>query len=100
MEILVIDGQGGGLGKALVAALRSHFPEAVINAVGTNSIATQQMLKAGASHGATGENPVVVLSRSADIIVGPIGIWLRESLFLSTSVEISLWVYRILRFLL
>ena len=81
MEILVIDGQGGGLGKTIVAALRAHFPEAEINAVGTNSIATQQMLKAGADHGATGENPVVVLSRSADIIVGPIGICIADSMY-------------------
>lgn len=81
MEILVIDGQGGGLGKALVAALRSRFPEARINAAGTNSIATQQMLRAGADHGATGENPVVVLSRTADIIVGPIGICIADSMY-------------------
>ena len=81
MEILVIDGQGGGLGKAVVAALRAHFPDAVINAVGTNSIATQQMLRAGATHGATGENPVIVLSRSAGIIVGPIGICIADSMY-------------------
>ena len=81
MEILVIDAQGGGLGRALGAALRAHFPDAEINAVGTNSIATQQMLKAGASHGATGENPVVVLSRSADIIIGPIGICIADSMY-------------------
>ena len=47
MEILVIDGQGGGLGKALVAALKSHFSDITVNAVGTNSIATQQMLRSG-----------------------------------------------------
>lgn len=81
MEILVIDGQGGGLGKAVVAALRSHFPSAVINAVGTNSIATQRMLSSGADHGATGENPVRVLSRSADLIVGPIGICIPDSMY-------------------
>ena len=81
MEILVIDGQGGGLGRAVVAALKSHFPEAVINAAGTNSQATKEMLKAGALHAATGENPVAVMARSADIIIGPIGIVIADSMY-------------------
>ena len=81
MEILVIDGQGGGLGRAVVAALKSHFPEAVINATGTNSQATKEMLKAGALHAATGENPVAVMARSADIIIGPIGIVIADSMY-------------------
>ncbi len=81
MEILVIDGQGGGLGKALVAALKSHFSDITVNAVGTNSIATQQMLRAGADHAATGENPVIVLSRTASIIIGPIGICIADSMY-------------------
>ena len=81
MEILVIDGQGGGLGRAVVAALKSHFPEAVINAAGTNSQATKEMLKAGALHAATGDNPVAVMARSADIIIGPIGIVIADSMY-------------------
>lgn len=81
MEILIIDGQGGGLGRAVVAALKSHFPEAVINAAGTNSQATKEMLKAGALHAATGENPVAVMARSADIIIGPIGIVIADSMY-------------------
>lgn len=81
MEILVIDGQGGGLGRAVVAALKSHFPDAVINAAGTNSQATKEMLKAGALHAATGENPVAVMTRSADIIIGPIGIVIADSMY-------------------
>lgn len=81
MEILVIDGQGGGLGRAVVAALKSHFPEAAINAAGTNSQATKEMLKAGALHAATGENPVAVMARSADIIIGPIGIVIADSMY-------------------
>lgn len=81
MEILVIDGQGGGLGRAVVAALKSHFPDAVINAAGTNSQATKEMLKAGALHAATGENPVAVMARSADIIIGPIGIVIADSMY-------------------
>ena len=81
MEILIIDGQGGGLGRAVVAALKSHFPEAVINAAGTNSQATKEMLKAGALHAATGENPVAVMARFADIIIGPIGIVIADSMY-------------------
>ena len=89
MEILVIDGQGGGLGKAIVAALRSHFPSAVINAVGTNSIATQRMLASGADHAATGENPVKMLSRTADLIVGPIGICIADSMYGEVTPEMA-----------
>ena len=65
----------------VVAALKSHFPEAVINAAGTNSQATKEMLKAGALHAATGENPVAVMARSADIIIGPIGIVIADSMY-------------------
>ena len=70
MNILVIDGQGGGLGRQLVSALKNALPEAEIMAVGTNSMATGAMLKAGADHAATGENAVIVACRKADVIVG------------------------------
>ena len=60
MEILVIDGQGGGLGRQLVAAVKKAVPQAVVTAIGTNSAATSAMLKAGADRAATGENAVVV----------------------------------------
>jgi hypothetical protein len=80
MNILVIDGQGGGLGKQLVAAIRAACPEASLTAVGTNSIAASAMLKAGAQHVATGENAVVVNCRRADIIVGPLGIVIADAL--------------------
>lgn len=73
MRILVIDGQGGGLGKTLVEKLRAALPSAEIIAVGTNSAATAAMLKGGAALGATGENPVIFNSRRADVIVGPMG---------------------------
>lgn len=73
-KILVIDGQGGRMGAALVERfLRAGLP-AEITAVGANSAATAAMLKAGAQAAATGENPVVVCSRQADIIAGPMGI--------------------------
>lgn len=74
MEILVIDGQGGGLGKSIIAALRKSVHSSRINAVGTNSMATSAMMKAGADQAATGENPVIVASRTADVIIGPLGI--------------------------
>ena len=79
-KVLVIDGQGGGLGRQLVSALAAACPEAERTAVGTNSLAANAMLKAGASRAATGENAVVVNCRRADIIVGPIGIVIADAL--------------------
>lgn len=79
-RILMIDGQGGMLGRQLVEAVRKSIPDAEITAVGTNSAATATMLKAGAHQGATGENAVVVGVRHADIIAGPIGIVIADSL--------------------
>lgn len=80
MKLIVIDGQGGKMGHAVIVQLKKSHPELEITAIGTNSIATSSMLKAGADAGATGENPVVVASRSADIIIGPIGIVIPNSL--------------------
>ena len=80
MNVLVIDGQGGGLGKQLVAALSTQCPEIRLTAVGTNSLAANAMRKAGAPRAATGENAVVVNCRRADVIVGPIGIVIADSL--------------------
>ncbi len=80
MQILVIDAQGGGIGKQLISAIRSEFKEAEITAVGTNSFATQAMLKAGADVGATGENPVLVSCRTADLIIGPVGIVIADAM--------------------
>ena len=81
MNILVIDAQGGGIGRQVVSSLKKHFPQVEIMAVGTNSAATAAMLKAGADHGATGENPVVVCARRADIIIGPIGIVIADAMY-------------------
>ena len=74
MNILILDAQGGGIGRALIAALL--VPTAVISAAGTAA-----MLKAGAHHAATGENAAVVGCRTADVIAGPIGIVIADSLF-------------------
>ena len=79
-NVLVIDGQGGGLGRQLVAAIAAACPEAELTAVGTNSLAANAMLKAGAARAATGENAVVVNCRRADVIVGPIGIVIADAL--------------------
>ncbi|MGN1167642.1 MAG: DUF3842 family protein [Lachnospiraceae bacterium] len=81
MNILVIDAQGGGIGKQIVSAIKKNYPDILITAVGTNSTATANMLKAGADHAATGENAVVVGSRKADVIIGPIGIVIADSMF-------------------
>lgn len=81
MNILVIDAQGGGIGKQVVAAIKQNMPEMEITAVGTNSAATTAMLKAGADHAATGENAVIVGCRRADVIVGPVGIVIADSLY-------------------
>lgn len=81
VNILVVDAQGGGIGRQLVAALKRTAANAVVTAVGTNSMATSAMLKEGADHAATGENAVIVGARNADIIVGPVGIVIADSLF-------------------
>lgn len=80
MRFLVIDGQGGRLGKLLIEEIRKEFPGEEIMAVGTNATAASTMLKAGADEAATGENPVVVACRRADVIIGPIGIVIADSL--------------------
>lgn len=79
MNVLVIDGQGGGLGKQLVSAIK-EIDGIDVMAVGTNSIATSAMLKAGASEAATGENSIIVACRKADVILGAVGIAVADSL--------------------
>ena len=81
MTIMVMDGQGGRMGKSVVEQIRKRFPEDEILAIGTNSIATAAMLKAGADAAATGENPVVVNARDADVICGPMGILTANALW-------------------
>ncbi|MBR5468376.1 MAG: DUF3842 family protein, partial [Firmicutes bacterium] len=82
MEILVIDGQGGGIGKALVEKIKSKLgAQHKVMAVGTNAMATSAMLKAGADNIATGENAVIFNSKRADIIVGSLGIISANSMF-------------------
>ena len=92
MNILVIDAQGGGIGRQLVAALKGAMPDATITAVGTNSAATAAMVKAKADKAATGENAVVVGCRHADIIVGPIGIVIADALLGEITAKMALAV--------
>lgn len=80
VRVLIIDGQGGRMGAQLVEGLKNAVPAACITAVGTNAIATSAMVRAGALQAATGENAVVVNSRRADIIAGPLGIVMADSL--------------------
>ena len=72
--IVIMDGQGGGIGRALAETIRAAHPELRLRALGTNALATAAMLKGGASDGATGENAVVFNARQADLLLGPIGI--------------------------
>ena len=80
MKIVVIDGQGGSIGKAIVEQLVKKVDVESIFCIGTNSVATANMLKAGAKYGASGENPVIVACRDADYIIGPIGIIMADSM--------------------
>jgi hypothetical protein len=73
--VCVIDGQGGGIGAAVIKRLRERFEERIeVLALGTNAIATAQMLKARANRGASGSNAIVQTSKIADVIIGTIGI--------------------------
>lgn len=81
MHVLVLDAQGGGIGKQVVSVIKKQLPEIEVTAVGANSLAMSAMLKAGADHAATGENAVIVGCRSADVIIGPVGIVIADSLF-------------------
>ena len=80
MNVVVIDGQGGRLGRMLVESIIAAGVDCRLTAVGTNSIATAAMLKAGAQAGATGENPVLVACREADVIIGPLGLLVADSM--------------------
>lgn len=81
MNIVVIDGQGGQLGSQIIKAVISRYSASDLMAIGTNATATTSMVKAGAKKAATGENPVIVACRKADVIIGPIGIVIADSLY-------------------
>lgn len=88
--LIVMDGQGGGIGRAIIRRLRDAFGEDVeILALGTNSVATSQMMKAGANRGATGENAIVRTAPEADIIIGPLGIIIANAMMGEVTPEMS-----------
>lgn len=80
MNIVVMDAQGGGMGRMLVEGLKRAMPEQTVIAVGTNALATAAMLKAGADQGATGENAIRVCAGRADLILAPIGMVLCDAM--------------------
>jgi hypothetical protein len=88
--VMVMDGQGGGIGRAIIRRLRDAFGEEVeILALGTNSVATSQMMKAGANRGATGENAIVRTAPEADLIIGPLGIIIANAMMGEVTPEMS-----------
>ncbi|MDD3334917.1 MAG: DUF3842 family protein [Eubacteriales bacterium] len=89
MKILVIDGQGGGVGKAIVSALKQSMPDQPVIGLGTNVQATTAMLKAGADYAATGENAIRYQCRSADVIIGVSGILHANSMMGEVSPAIA-----------
>ena len=92
MKVVVIDGQSGRMGQVLIERVKAAALPCDIVAVGTNAIATSAMLKAGADAGATGENPVLVNCRDADVIAGPIGILAADSLLGEVTPAMALGV--------
>ena len=80
MRIVIIDGQGGRVGRTIVEKLKARIPDQELIVIGTNSIATANMLKGGAEQGATGENPIVLAAETSDLIIGVIGIAIPHSL--------------------
>lgn len=90
MKIIVIDGQGGRIGKMIVESILDLTSKHELIAIGTNSIATSAMIKAGATKAATGENPVLVNAKDADIIIGPIGIIIANALLGEVTEKMAL----------
>lgn len=92
-RICVIDGQGGGIGSAIIKKMKEVFGEQIeIIALGTNALATAQMLKAGANRGASGENAIAHTVKRVDVITGPMGIILAHALMGEVSPDIALAV--------
>jgi hypothetical protein len=81
MKLMVMDGQGGGIGATVIKGLRHSIgADLEILALGTNSISTSRMMKAGANRGGTGENAIICTSRVVDLIIGPLGILMANAM--------------------
>ena len=89
IRVLIIDGQGGGMGRGLVEAVKKRWPALHLRAVGTNSLATAAMLRAGADEGATGENAVIFNAKWAHVMMGPIGVLTPNGLLGEVSAAMS-----------
>ena len=94
MKIVVIDAQGGGMGRMLVEGLKKALPDQPVIAVGTNALATSAMLKAGADQAATGENAIRVCAATADIILAPIGMVLADAMLGEVTAEMAVAIGR------
>ena len=89
MKVLIIDGQGGKIGRALTESIKKYDETIHVIAIGTNSMATAAMIKGGADEAATGENPVVVCASKVDVIMGPIGILVADALLGEVICEVG-----------
>lgn len=89
IDILVIDGQGGGVGKAIIEAIKKELPDRFVLGVGTNTVATNNLKKGGANAIATGENAIIYNSQRANIIIGPIGICFANSMYGEISPQMA-----------
>lgn len=89
MTVMVMDAQGGGMGRQLVMKIRAQIPDAKVIAVGTNSMATNAMIRAGAKSAATGENAVKVCARRTDVITGPMGILIADAMLGEITSEMA-----------
>lgn len=94
MKIVIVDGQGGGIGRALTEQFKKRWPQQKLIALGTNSLATSAMLRAGADQGATGDNAICVTVRDADLILGPMGLVLADAMLGEISPRIALAIGR------
>lgn len=94
MKIVIMDAQGGGVGRLLVEALKKALPDQPLIAVGTNTLATSAMLRAGADQGATGENAITVCAAIADLILAPIGMVLCDAMLGEVTAAMALAVGR------
>ncbi len=89
-KVCIIDGQGGGIGSAIIKRLKERFEEKIeVIALGTNAIATAQMLKARANKGASGSNAIVQTVRKADVIIGPVGIIMPHAMMGEVTMEMA-----------
>ena len=90
MKLMIMDGQGGGIGAAVIKGLRQAIGvDLEILALGTNSIATSRMMKAGANRGGTGQNAIICNCRMVDVIIGPLGILMANAMMGEMTAEMA-----------